>query len=130
MCNQEAGRPFTPKNKTRIPSPSQMPFLTTPHPPWPTCLSNLASQRINSLFVTEPVTNQERRIFCNELKYSKSLRPPLQLTFKACCSKKVNSLCTCCRATGGRQPRGLLAFLRLQTPGPWYSRIYTTSPRP
>lgn len=99
------------------------------HPASATCLSNLAYQRINSLFVTDPVTNQERWIFCNEVKYSKSLRLPLPLTFKACCSKKVNSLCTCCKATGGRQPRGLPAFLRLQTLGPWYSGIYTTSPQ-
>lgn len=40
---------------------------------------------------------------CNELKYSKSLKLLSQLTFKACSSKEVNTLCTCCRATGGRK---------------------------
>lgn len=139
MCNQEASSPFTLKNKIRnlSPTPYSLSNDDSPHPPRPgpvyrpppTCLSNLAYQRINSLFVTDPVTNRERWIFGNEAKYSKSLRLPLPLTFKACCSKKVNSLCTCCKATGGREPRGPPAFLRLQTPGPWYSGIYTTSPQ-
>lgn len=106
-----------------------MTFLTAPHSPGPTCLSNLASQRIHSLWVPEPGPNQERGIFGgHELKYSKSFRLPWQLTFRACFSKKVNSLHTCRGATGGGQPRGLLAFLCVQSPGPWYSGIYTTSP--
>lgn len=89
-----------------------MTFLTDPHCPWPTCLSNLASQRIHSTGVPEPGPNQGRRIFFwgggHELKYSKSFRLPWQLTFQACCSKKVNSLHTCRGATGGGQPRASL----------------------
>ena len=65
MCNQEAGRPFTLKNKRRN--------LSAPAPMWPSwliptahgqpVLSNLASQRIHSTGVPEPGPNQGRRIF-------------------------------------------------------------------
>lgn len=92
MCNQEAGRLLTLKNKTRN---QLLPSVALPNQhalpsPWPTCLSNLASQG-----VPEAVTDQEGWILDNGLKYSESLRLPLQVFFKACCSRKVNSLCTC-----------------------------------
>ena len=133
MCNQEAGRPFTLKNKRRNPPPSLSDLPDCSPPPMANLFVQLSFSK--NPFPLGPRTRTKSGEgdlgggAGHVLKYSKSFRLPLQLTFQACCSKKVNSLHTCCGATGGGQPRGLLAFLCVQTPGPWYSGIYTTSPR-
>lgn len=130
MCNQERGRPFTLKNKRRNPSSSLgAPFLTTPDPPWPTCLSNSASPRERSLLVPEPRTNQGRWVFGNEFTDATSWRLPLQLTSMACGPPKVNSLHTCCTATGGRQTAGASGIPVFPSPRPLYCGLCTPFPQ-
>ena len=112
-----------------------MTFLTDPHCPWPTCFVQLSFSKNPFHWGPRTRTKSGEEDFFfwgggHELKYSKSFRLPWQLTFRACCSKKVNSLHTCRGATGGGQPRaglhssvckvlapGILGFT-LPPPGP------------